>query len=118
MPADAESWIELARSFLEPERSKMVLEMAPPDPAPGDIGAIAGFGGVAEDCDVRVSSYVFDEWGGGVEPAEVLKARAEAEGRRTLVIVNGPLLLFATGGSADRDRFALFDLSSAFSGFP
>lgn len=117
MATDVDWWLDLARTRLSAERTGVELEEAAPVVAPGDLGAIAGFGGMAKDRDLHVSAYVFDAWAGGLDPMEELKAQAAAQGRESLAIVTGSILFFATAGPADLDRVALFDLSSAFS-FP
>jgi hypothetical protein len=111
----ADEWINRARALLSPERTGLTLKDAPPDPTPDEIGATAGFGLAAEDCDLLVSVYVFEEWGQGQLHLDGLSDRGEAQDRKTLAIVNGCLLIFATSGSADEDEFALYDLSSCLS---
>ena len=89
---------------------------APADPPPGDIGALSGFGAAAPDHDLRLSAYVFDQWGGGHEQSEALVARAGAGGQLARAVVNGRLLLLATAGPADPHGFVLNDVCSAFAG--
>ncbi|HET7490217.1 MAG TPA: hypothetical protein VFJ85_19995 [Acidimicrobiales bacterium] len=116
MPSTAEEWIDFARGRLSPERTHLTLTDAPPVEAPGDLGAVAGFGGEAEGVDLHVSVYVFEEWGAGLAPMQDLKAHAEAQGREPLAVVDGPVLFFATAGPEQEDRLALFAVADCFSG--
>jgi len=118
MPDDDQGWIDRARTLLSPQNLRLTLNEAPADPDPGDIGAVAGFGAVADDRDVLINAYVFEEWGDGHDHIEALTQRAEAQGRKSLAIVDGQLLIFATAGTADRDQFGLFEVSTAFSRHP
>lgn len=115
-PDDAPSWLEMARTLLSPDRISMTLDEEPPDPAPGQIGALAGFGCSLRDRDLHVRAYVFGYWGGGHEPAEALKAEAEAAGRTAFALVTGQLLFFATAGPDIDDKVGLYQLSRALSG--
>lgn len=108
----------MARALLSPDRVGVTLDEVPPDPAIEALGALAGFGVVADGYDVQVSVYVLDAWGRGHDHAETLKARAEANGRQLCAAVNGQLLLVGTGPKDDdRAQFLLNDLCSAFAGW-
>lgn len=113
-PPDAHARLSTARALL----SGAALQDADPDPPLADLGAIAGFGAVVANSDVRLSVYVLDAWGAGATVADELRSRAQPGRRLTRVAVNGDLLLIATA-SADGDateRFLLNDLCSAFAG--
>ena len=108
--------IELARALLAPDHTGIALREAAPDPAPGDVGARGGFGAVVPDCDVRLSVYAFDEWGGGQKYALAVQSRPDESGRMTRAVMNGSLLLIATGARQDPSEYVLNDICSAFAG--
>jgi hypothetical protein len=108
--------IELAWTLLASDHTGIDLREVAPDPAPGDVGARDGFGAVVPDCDVRLSVYAFDEWGGGQRYALAVQSGPDEPGRITRAVMNGSLLLIATGARQDPSEYLLNDICSAFAG--
>lgn len=89
----------------------------PPDPLPAQVGALDGFGLQADGRDVRVSVYLYPQWGDGQEHAGSLLAAAEQSGRYAIVGVNGRLLFLGTARRDDvESEIVVNDLCSVFSG--
>lgn len=108
---------ERALGLLSPANTGVTLESTAPRVPPGRIGARDGFGLASPDPDVRVSVYVFAEWGAGAEHAVPLQNLVEAEGYETDTAINGALLFLGIIHQDDLPaRFLLNDLLSAFSG--
>jgi hypothetical protein len=116
--ADASSRLETARALLADQLASIPVQQIAPDPPLDELGALAGFGAMVIDHDLRLSVYVLDAWGRGHDHTTRLRARAEASGRLASVAVNGDLLFFGTI-AAERestDRYLLNDLCGAFAG--
>ena len=74
----------------------IVCSSVHPDPLPAQVGALDGFGLQADGRDVRVSVYLYPQWGDGQEQAGPLLAAAERSGRYAIVGVNGRMLFLGT----------------------
>jgi hypothetical protein len=98
-------------------REGIACGSVPPDPLPGQIGALDGFGLQADGRDVRVSVYLYPQWGDGQEHARPLLAAAEQSGRYAIVGVNGRMLFLGTARRDDiESEIVVNDLCSVFSG--
>jgi hypothetical protein len=115
---DAGARLNTARALLSPDRVGVTLRETPPDPPLEELGALSGFGAVTPRHDVRVSVYVLESWGGGLEYEDALLAAAEAAGRRGMAAVNGELFFIGTAPIEDRKaQRILSSLCSAFAGW-
>jgi len=114
-------WIRTERQraldLLSPANTGVTLEPTAPRVPPDRMGALDGFGLASRDPDVRVSVFIFAEWGAGAPRAASLQNLAEAEDREADTAINGALLFLGTINKDDLPaRFLLNDLLSAFSG--
>jgi hypothetical protein len=115
---DAGARLDTARALLSPDRVGVTLQEVPPDPPLEELGALSGFGAVTPGHDIRLSVYVLDSWGGGLEYEDALVAAAEAAGRRGMAAVNGELFFIGTAPLEDRRaKHILTSLCSAFAGW-
>jgi hypothetical protein len=116
---DASARLNTARALLSPDRvGGVTLEERRPDPPLEELGALLGFGAVTPGHDVRVSVYVLDSWGAGLEHEDALVAAAEAVGRHGMAAVNGELFFIGTAPLDDRKaKRILTSLCSAFAGW-
>ena len=109
--------LKRAREQLGTEQTGIACCSVLPDPLPGQVGAVDGFGLQADGHDVRVSVYLYPHWGDGQEHARPLQAAAERSGRYAIVGVNGRMLFLGTAGRDDiESEIVVNDLCSVFSG--
>ena len=84
------------------------------DPDPATLGARGGQGYAWSARSVTASVYLFDSYTDARAAEDGLRAQDLGPGRQSAVTVNGPMLLWATGGD-DATGF-LDDLLGSFSG--
>jgi hypothetical protein len=114
IPADE---LQLATERLSASRTGFASRPTLPDPTCERLGAIGGFGLLIEDHCVRLSVYLFKEWGQGQHQADALAASMATSEQESIVAVNGSLLFLGTAPRGDDTaHFALNDLCSAFAG--
>jgi hypothetical protein len=113
--------LERTRELLNAERTGVGLQEGQPEWSPESLGARAGLGFTASDPDLRVSVFVFDEWGGGGEAGNRLQEELSNDpGVYAAVGTNGRLLFVGhtrvDGPEGTGAKYRLADLLSAFSG--
>jgi hypothetical protein len=115
-------WIDSERQraldLLAPAYTGVDVDPTDPDPAPEQLGALAGFGRRAPDSGVRLSVYVFEEWGQGEAHARAMEATPRTDGSTVRATVNGALLLVGVAREDNPEAPAvLARLVSAFAGW-
>lgn len=116
-----EEQLSRLESLLCPSRTRVTLEKTNPEHSPEELGALAGVGYLARNPDLRVSVYIFGDWGKHREVSKQLRSRFAGEtGVYAQAVTNGPMLLFAhtriDGPDGTAAKYRLDDIMSAFAG--